>query len=81
VETMIVSDSLLSIQLVTGEANPKENIDLVESCRTMWKYKPKVSFQWVKGHEDHKGNLLADELADEAIRGSERIVHHEPKEP
>jgi ribonuclease HI len=74
VETTIVTDSTYAIKVTNGEWKAKSNFDLVESCQAMYKRRPLVTFQWVKGHNGDEGNEQVDQLANQAILSPDPVT-------
>ena len=65
-QVVIHSDSQWSINMITGKWRPKTNKELVILAqRLAFRSGLTVHLQWVKGHADIEGNVLADRLAGE----------------
>jgi ribonuclease HI len=77
----ILSDSKLLLNTITqwmsgwqkkdwkkggsGEASKIKNLDLVLELWELRQQLPSATFEWVKGHSDHKYNDMADELTND----------------
>lgn len=59
---VIYSDSRLCIQQASGRWKARTNRDLVEQARTLASRKT-VELRWIRGHNGHRWNELADQLA------------------
>ena len=61
----IYSDSLWSINVLTGRWRPQRHKQLVGHIKSIISsFSSKVHFQWVKGHAGQEGNERADKLAE-----------------
>jgi ribonuclease HI len=66
----VLSDSQLSIKVLSGNWRPKKNLDLVQEALRLIEARP-VLLEWVRGHDFSLENNIADSLAYEAAqRGS-----------
>lgn len=64
----IRSDSQYAINTLDGKWNRNTNLDLFEDWNGVLKEKhPKITFQWVRGHNGDKWNERCDRLCDEAV--------------
>lgn len=64
----IRSDSQYAINTLEGKWNRNTNLDLFKQWDEVLKEKtPKITFEWVRGHNGNKYNELCDQLCDEAV--------------
>ena len=59
---VIVSDSKLCVEILSGNWHAKSNLDLVEEARALIRER-RIGFQWVRAHAGQKWNERADALA------------------
>lgn len=75
----IYSDSELSVQLIKGEKQTKKEhlIYIVNRIQKTLARKPslKVDISWVKAHNGHKWNEMADRLANSALPQQQTVIH------
>lgn len=63
VKIVIFTDSMYSLNVITGEWNAKDNLDLIGEAWKLLKQIPNVNLKHVKAHLNSKGNIMADKLA------------------
>ena len=69
----IYSDSLWSINVLTGRWRPQRHKQLVGYIKSILSsFSSKVRFQWVKGHAGQEGNERADKLAEKGKTSRQR---------
>lgn len=64
----IYTDSEWVVNVLNGTYKAKKNTDLIEKARELIRKMKKVELFWVKGHNGHPDNELADKLARKAIK-------------
>jgi len=64
---VVLSDSLYSINTITGTANSRANLDLISACRNEVARLGPVRFQHVRGHRGDPYNEMADQLAGDGL--------------
>lgn len=73
-KVIIHSDSLYSINVLTGKSNANKNKDLIKIIKSqLAKFKSSVEFVKVPAHSNDKYNNIADNLAITAIKTSKNI--------
>ena len=58
----IVTDSLLTVKILSGVWRAKANLDLIEEARALMQER-QIKFRWVRGHAGTRWNERADALA------------------
>lgn len=58
----IVTDSLLTVKILSGKWRAKANLDLIEEARALMRGRS-IKFRWVRGHAGDRWNEHADALA------------------
>ena len=64
----IVSDSQLSVKILSGTWRAKKNLDLIDEARDLMQER-RITFRWVRGHNGNKWNERADTLATRRLPG------------
>ena len=74
----IVTDSQLSIKILSGTWRAKKNLDLIEEARALMQQR-RIKFRWVRGHAGNRWNEHADALATEGMGKASRKKIEKPK--
>ena len=73
-QVIIHSDSLYSINVLTGKSNVNKNKNLINNIKfQLYNFKPPVKFVKVLAHSNDKYNNIADKLAVDAIKTSKNL--------
>ena len=66
VPAVIVSDSKLAVEVLSGNWRPKANLDLIKEARALMQGR-QVKFRWIRSHSGDYWNEYVDGLAKAAV--------------
>jgi len=70
---LIKTDSQYAIGVLTLGHKAKANAMLVAKVKALMKPFASISMEWVRGHSGHEGNSIADYLATDARRETQKL--------
>ncbi len=75
----VVSDSRLVIETLNSGWKRKKNLDLWKNLDALLPHFTKIKWEWVKGHNGHKQNTIADRLANGEAERMQKEIKKNPK--